>query len=75
MALKKMPKKVRFSDSYFTRNGTVYSRYGNRIYTTYSFEEYTDRVPDYEKHPAPKWSDIDDETTLVNTWNNRTTYH
>lgn len=69
---KKMPKKVRFADTYFTRKGSAYSKYGNRVYVTYSFDEYADRVPDYQKHPAPsKWFDIDDETTLINTWVNR----
>jgi hypothetical protein len=65
MAKKKAKKGVWFPDSYTKKRGI------DRVYITYSFDEYPDRKPSFERHWAPKYWDIDDETTLVNTWKNR----
>ena len=71
MAKKKAKKGVWFPDSYSKKRGISGHRDIDRVYITYSLDEYPDRKPSFERHWAPKYWDIDDETTLVNTWKNR----
>ena len=68
---KQKKKNVWFPDSCSKKMCVSGHRRIHRIYTTYSLDEYPDRRPSFERHPAPKYWDIDDETTLQNTWRNR----